>query len=88
MSNPKPESQMPPNIERHIQTVISLLAVGLLGWVGVTLNGLQQSVTRLEEQIRNSSAQVNANDFRINTLQSELVDIIIRIDRLEQRQIR
>ena len=70
--------------ERHLQTAISAIAVAMLGWVGVTLNSLQQSVTRLEEQTRTAAQKVAVNDSRIANIEDKYIDLMLRLDRLER----
>lgn len=37
-----------PALERHIQTGIAAVLVGLVGWIGVSITGMSESVARLE----------------------------------------
>jgi len=40
--------QQRPAMERHIQTAIAAILVGLVGWIGVSITGMAESVARLE----------------------------------------
>ena len=37
-----------PTFERHLQTAIAAILVGLVGWIGVSITGMSESVARLE----------------------------------------
>lgn len=39
-----------PTLERHIQTGIAAVLVGLVGWIGVSITGMSESIARLEVQ--------------------------------------
>lgn len=44
MSEPLPR----PALERHLQTGIAAVLIGLVGWIGVSITGMSESVARLE----------------------------------------
>lgn len=46
--------------ERHVQTAIAVVLVGLVGWVGLTLQGQGIAIARMETQIIGLQAQVTA----------------------------
>lgn len=74
-----------PNIERHIQTVVSAVAIALLSWTAYSLNSLQQTSVRQEERtIAIQTTLANQGD-QVNSNQKDIIDLRIRVDRLEQK---
>lgn len=51
------------SIERHVHSVLLVLVVGLLGWVGNSLLAMSKSVTVLETQM----GTITANFARVDT---------------------
>jgi len=47
------------SLERHVQSLIGVLVVGLLGWVGLTLQTMTESVARLEEKVAGLERQLD-----------------------------
>lgn len=60
-------------LERHVQTIIGAVVVGLLGWVGITLQDMTASVARLEEKVAGLERQ-------LMHLQSQTADRYTRQD--------
>lgn len=71
-------------LERHIQTFIQLVLVGLLAWGGKSLNELQQIAARQEERLITLNSSLTDQGGRLQKLESDQVNILIRLDRLEQ----
>lgn len=42
---------MKPGLERHIQTGIAAVLVGLVGWIGISITGMAEGQARLEEKV-------------------------------------
>lgn len=40
-------------LERHIQTGVAIVLVGLVGWVGLTVTGNREQIARLDERVDN-----------------------------------
>ncbi len=38
--------------ERHIQTVLAGLLIGLVAWVGITVTGNREQISRLDERLK------------------------------------
>lgn len=83
-------------LEQHAQTIIMVIVIGLLSWVGMTLNGLQTTVAQMTAKIELLQSEVQylramngdrytaeqaARDWQQN--RRELDDIKERINRLE-----
>lgn len=64
------------NIERHLQTLIVVIVVGLLGWVGTTVQETQVAVAKL-------SVEIEFLKTEIQKPSSKFKEIEARLDRIE-----
>lgn len=86
----------PSLLEQHAQTLIMVIVIGLLSWVGMTLNGLQTTVAQMTAKIESLQSEVQylramnsdrytaeqaARDWQQN--RRELDDIKDRLRKLE-----
>lgn len=71
MSEEQQQRTNSPGLERHIQTVLTALAVMLLGWVGMTLVDTRSSLVTLSAQVGFLKEQIT--DLR-TTLSEEKLD--------------
>ena len=63
-------------MERHLQTVIVVLLVGLLGWVGATVQQTQVAVAEVSVEIEYLKKEITKPNERIS-------DLEVRLDRIE-----
>lgn len=71
-------------LERHIQTVLTSIAILLLGWVGLSVQSSQVKISAMSVQIQNLEDSVAAPNPRIddNTRRIEGIEkFILNIDR-------
>ncbi|MGN6383663.1 MAG: hypothetical protein ACTHMK_13755 [Dyella sp.] len=80
------------SLERHTQTVMVAVVIGLLAWVGktvsdqtVTLAKLQVSVSNLESNSRDSYSKSDAREMHTR-LQAEIDGLSVRMHDLEERR--
>jgi len=62
----------PVTMERHLQTVIVVTIVSLLGWVGVTVQQTQVAVARLSIEIEYLKAEVAKPNARFESMEKRL----------------
>ena len=67
------------SIERHLQTLIVIIIVGLLGWVGTTVQETQVAVAKLtvemeflKIEVARPSSQIFNLEHRLDELESEV----------------
>ena len=67
------------SIERHLQTLIVVIIVGLLGWVGNTVQETQVAVAKLtvemeflKIEVAKPSSQIFNLEHRLDALESEV----------------
>lgn len=67
------------SIERHLQTLIVIIIVGLLGWVGTTVQETQVAVAKLtvemeflKIEVARPSSQIFNLEHRLDALESEV----------------
>lgn len=87
-----------PAYERHFQSFIGIIVIGVMGWVGYNVNEsakkivaldikvetLQEQIDDIEEGTRNRYTKQDATrDFELRD--SNINSLLQRIDRLEQR---
>lgn len=58
------------SVERHIQTILAALLIGLVGWVGITVYQTGVTVARLEERVGYMAIQIQALDVKMNAAAS------------------
>ena len=68
----------PVTMERHLQTVIVVIIVSLLGWVGVTVQQTQVAVARLSIEIEYLKTEVAKPSERFESMEK-------RLDAIENR---
>lgn len=86
-------------MERHAQTLISLVIAGLIGWVGLSLQELQNNAAAVAVEIQNIKSEVSvirtqsANQYSIaqaardwDRNRRELDDLRTRIRDLERKK--
>jgi|GEM_PF-5875960 len=70
-----PTPERPSLLEQHAQTLIMVIVIGLLGWVGMTLNTLQTNVAQMTAKIESLQSEVQylrtLNDDRYSAKQAE-----------------
>lgn len=81
-------------LERHIQTILTGVVAGLLGWVGISLLDLRDRTTRLEVQITSlnslvadgTSDRFRGSDWRREKerLDDRFNSLVRRVDVLEE----
>jgi hypothetical protein len=65
------------NVERHLQTLIVIIIVGLLGWVGTTVQSTEVAVARL-------TVEVEFLKKETLTDATTMIEIEKRLDTIEQ----
>ena len=65
-SRMEPGNYSRPELERHAQTVLSIVLAALLTWVGMTLVQSIKVQTRLEERVQNLTMIVEKLEAKIN----------------------
>lgn len=66
------------NVERHLQTLIVIIIVGLLGWVGSTVQSTEIAVAKL-------TVEVEFLKKEILTDTTTMIEIEKRLDTIEQK---
>ena len=65
------------SMERHLQTVIVVIIVGLLGWVGTTVQATQVAVAQLSIEIEYMKVEVQKPTKRFADIEARL-DVVER----------
>lgn len=68
------------SIERHLQTLIVIIIVGLLGWVGTTVQATEVAVAKLTVELEFLKAEIKANNPS-----QKFQEIERRLDAIEQK---
>lgn len=63
------------SMERHLQTVIVVIIVGLLGWVGVTVQETQVAVAQISVEIEYLKIEVRKPNVRFEEIEKRLDSI-------------
>lgn len=58
--------------------------VAMLSWAVYSLNQLQQISVRQEERLISALSQIQTQDTRISETEEQIVNLRIKVDRLEQ----
>ena len=58
--------------ERHVQTALTLLVVGLLGWIGWTVNDNSKSIAQILQFQKENERRFEAHDRRFERVESTL----------------
>lgn len=58
MSDESVELPTPRALERHVQTLLGVIVVGLISWTGVSLNSMQQNVAGMIVKIEQLQSEV------------------------------
>jgi len=53
-------------LERHIQTGIAAVLVGLVGWIGITITGMTEAQARLEERVSSMQRDIDKMTAKID----------------------
>jgi len=53
------EMPTPSTLERHVQTLLGIIVVGLISWTGVSLNSMQQNVAGMIVKIEQLQSEVS-----------------------------
>lgn len=62
------EDERIPALERHAQTVIAVMVVGLLAWVGMTTQATQVKVAELAVEVNHLKNVIRTPEARVNDL--------------------
>lgn len=86
-------------MERHLQTAIQIILLGLIAWVGNSIVELRDSSSRLSEQVTQMQSQITEMnkrfdsyllrteaDVRFDSQESKHNEIDRRLDVLENRR--
>jgi hypothetical protein len=65
------------NVERHLQTLIVIIIVGLLGWVGTTVQSTEVAVARLTVEVEFLKKEILIDA-------TTMIEIEKRLDTIEQ----
>jgi hypothetical protein len=65
------------NVERHLQTLIVIIIVGLLGWVGTTVQSTEVAVARLTVELEFLKEEMRVPITKFENFER-------RLDRIEQ----
>lgn len=65
------------NVERHLQTLIVIIIVGLLGWVGTTVQSTEVAVARLTVELEFLKEEMRVPITKFDSFER-------RLDRIEQ----
>ena len=68
------------SIERHLQTLIVVIIVGLLGWVGTTVQATEVAVAKLTVELEFLKAEIKANNP-----EQKFAEIEKRLDAIERK---
>lgn len=71
-------------LERHVQSILLVLVMALLGWVGSTLVKLTTSVAVIETQMGTFNAQMSGT-YRTSDAQRDMADINRQLDDVRRR---
>ena len=63
------------SIERHLQTLIVVIIVGLLGWVGTTVQETQVAVAKLTVELEFLKKEIQAPTRKFETIETRLDSI-------------
>ena len=76
------EDQSRVNVERHLQTLIVIIIVGLLGWVGTTVQSTEVAVAKLtveleflKEEMRIPNERFANFEKRLDSIETQLNNI-------------
>lgn len=58
--------------ERHVQTALTLLVVGLLGWIGWTVSDNSKSIAQILQFQKENERRFEATDRRVERLESAI----------------
>lgn len=75
-------------MERHIQTVLAAILIGLVGWVGLTVTGNREQISRVEERLtfmNDTIKDLKAEISRRDDIVAEVPHLITKTNRLELR---
>lgn len=85
-------STQPPEIsrtmERHIQTVLAAILIGLVGWVGLTVTGNREQISRVEERLSFMSEtirELKTELSRRGDIVAQIPQLLVKTERLETR---
>lgn len=67
-------------LERHAQTGLTVLVVGLLGWVGLTTQETQIKIAQITTELAQIKAHIEEPRLRVE-------DVVRRVERLEDLTI-
>lgn len=71
-------------MERHLQSVIVVIIVGILGWVGITVQATQVAVAQISVEIEYLKIEVRKPNTRFQEIESRLDKIDRMLTMLEQ----
>lgn len=54
-------------LERHVQTGIAAVLVGLVGWIGISITGMAEGQARLEERVSSMQRDVDKMSEKIES---------------------
>ena len=74
------DSRPKPALERHIQTGIAAVLVGLVGWIGISITGMSEGQARLDERVANMQRD-------IDRLNAKIEDGVLPQTRIELRAL-
>lgn len=63
------------NVERHLQTIIVVIIVGLLGWVGSTVQETQVQLAGVQVELQNIKENLLVDRSKFNSIEKRLDDL-------------
>jgi len=63
------------NVERHLQTIIVVIIVGLLGWVGSTVQETQVQLAGVQVELQNIKENLLMDRSKFNSIEKRLDDL-------------
>ncbi len=76
-------------LERHVQTILVAILIGLVGWVGVSVSQSREAIARQQVQLGYMAEQLknlhdSVSDMNYGVLDARLNAVEYRVDKVEK----